>query len=251
MHFFKTFSVLGLMCALGLAGCTEGQFEERRIDTSNLTRLENADARIDMLRATIAQNPQDLGALKTLGAEYEAQARWPEAASAYREALILASSDRTALVGYSKALAAQGTYASALVEAEKAISRGPGADAYVAAGVANDGMGKQAEAQAYYEKALSGNKRDLDVRSNIALSKALQGDPNAYALMSGVALAPDADARHQANMVLVSALLGRLSDARAYGAKFGLSKKEVNEILKIATNARSQGAVAFGVARKG
>ena len=238
-----------VLCAILVAGCTEGQFEERTIDTSGLSRVDNPDARIGMLKSALAQNPQDVSALKSLGAEYSRQALWNEAAAAYREALILKENDREAQVGYSKALSAKGTYAPALVEARKAISAKPDVDAYVAAGVAEDGLGRQAEAQAYYAKALGENKRDLDVRSNIALSKAMQGNQDAYSLMSGVALAPDADDRHKANMVLVSALLGRMDDAKAYGAKFGISRKEVNEILKIAANARTQGASAFGVAR--
>lgn|GEM_PF-6173545 len=248
ISFGKTMGAMALL-ALVTAGCTEGQFEERTINTSDLTRIENPDARIGMLKSTLAQNPQDIATLKALGAEYTGQARWPEAAAAYREALILNGNDREALVGHSKALSGQGTYAPALVEAQKAISAKPDVDAYVAAGVAQDGLGQQAAAQEFYDRALAGNRRDLDVRSNIALSRAMQGDPNAYAMMSGVALAPDADERHRANMVLVSALLGRMSDAKAYGAKFGMARKDVNEILKIAARARTQGAAAFGIAR--
>ena len=244
----RNFSAFALI-ALGLGACTEGQFEQRTINTSGLERVNNPDSRIGYLKSSLAANPQDTATLKSLGSEYAGQARWAESAAAYREALIIKENDRDAQVGYSKALAAQGTYAPALVEARKAIKSNGSVDAYVAAGVAEDGLGRQAEAQAYYERALSQNKRDLDVRSNIALSKAMQGDPNAYALMSGVALAPDADNRHRANMVLVSALLGRMSDARAYGAKFGLPKKDVDEIIRIAGRARTEGAAAFGVAR--
>ena len=238
-----------VLCAVFISGCTEGQFEERTINTSDLTRVDNPDARIEILKSTLSQNPQDLAALKALGAEYSRQALWSESAASYREALILKNNDREALVGYSKALSATGQFAPALNEAKKAISARPDVDAYVAAGVAQDGLGRQEEAQALYAKALSKNKRDLDVRSNIALSKAMQGDQTAYSLMSGVALAPDADNRHKSNMVLVSALLGRMDDAKGYGAKFGMSRKDVNEILKIAARARVEGATAFGVAQ--
>ena len=238
------------LVAVLVAGCTEGQFETRTLNTSDLTRIENPDARIGMLKSTLAADPQNIAALKSLGQEYSGQARWPESAAAYREALILKGNDRDALIGHSKALSAQGSYAPALVEAKKAISAKADVDAYIAAGVAQDGLGQQVAAQEYYDKALAKNRRDLDVRSNIALSKAMQGDASAYSLMSGVALAPDADDRHRANMVLVSALLGRMNDAKAYGAKFGMSRKDVNEVLRIAAKARTQGAAAFGIARR-
>ena len=250
LNSYKMGACLAALLGLLVTACTDGQFEERSFNTTDLTRIENPDARIGMLKSTLAQNPQDASALKSLGAEYSGQAQWPESAAAYREALILKGNDREALIGHSTALSAQGSYAPALIEAEKAISAKAGVDAYLAAGVAQDGLGRQVEAQAYYDKALASNKRDLDVRSNIALSKAMQGDPNAYAIMSGVALAPDADERHRANMVLVSALLGRMSDAKAYGAKFGMPRKDVNEILAIAAKARTQGAAAFGIARR-
>jgi len=55
-----------VLCAIIVAGCTEGQFEERTIDTSGLSRVDNPDARIGMLKSALAQNPQDVSALKSL-----------------------------------------------------------------------------------------------------------------------------------------------------------------------------------------
>lgn len=249
-RYYRYSAFVGLAAVIGLAGCAEGQFENRKINTTGLSRIENPDARIGMLKTALAQDPQNSNTLKSLGTEYAAVAKWQESAAAYREALILKNNDNDALVGHAKALAAQGNYQPALVSARKAISGRASSDAYVAAGIAEDGLGRQAEAQAYYQRALAENGRDLDVRSNIALSKALTGDQSAYSLMGAVALAPDADQRHKGNMVLVSALLGRMQDARAFGAKFGFTRKEVRQIIKLAGDARVKGASAFGVARR-
>lgn len=234
--------------SLGLSACEDGSFQSLSTKPAEFTRSATPEARIAALRSRLKQAPGSTSTLEALGREYEATGDWDAAAASYRELLILAPSNQSALVGYASAQVARGDYTDAYAHAAKAVKQRPNIDSLMVAGAALDGLGRQSEAQALYTQALAKSPRDLDIRNNLALSRALTGDPDAYAMMRAVAQAPDADIRHKSNLVLVAAILGRESDARKDGERLGVGKKDIETILKLGRRARTEGPDVFGIA---
>jgi len=213
-----------------------------------LSQINSSQARVALLTSTVRRDPENVQALKALGEEHKSSGDWARAANAYREALILNKGDKESLSGYATALVAQRHYAAGFEQAKRALGSTKTLNGQITAGVALDGLNKPSEAQDFYLAALKETPRDLDARNNMAISMAMQGNDQALSQMLGVATAPDADVRHQANLVLVAALTGQVSLARRYGNDFGFSKKETNEIIALAAKARREGAGVIGVA---
>ncbi len=236
-------------CENGSLISSESAFES----TGNRSALLGSSApetRIAYYEGLVRKNSSDAKALRGLGREYAAQKLWNQSAGAYREALILDTGDRDAQLGYARAQLGLKRYGDASAHAQKALAVRRDVDALLMAGVSLDGLGQGDAARALYQEAIKINPRDLDSRSNIALSMALAGQPDAYATMRAVAFAPDADGRHQRNLVLVAAMTGDPSRARADGREFGLGDKEIDAIIAIAARARSGGAAELGLAAR-
>ncbi len=225
-----------------LAGCGDRPFGR------SVGPATTSDERIAELRGTLARQPESIAALTGIGREYARQARWPEAAGAYREALIVDPGNRDALLGFSAATSALGDYGTALTHAERAVAARPDLPALTLAGVALSGQGRQAEARATFERALAERPRDLDVRNNLAITMALAGDPAAVPTARGVAFAPDADVRHRRNYLMVAAIAGQEAVVRGDAARLGITEAAMAEIFEIGRRARSSGVAAFGVA---
>ena len=215
---------------------------------NDLGGVNSREARVSLLRSSIRSDPNNLNALAALAQEHRAAGDWASASNAYREALLLDRGNVDLQLGYATTLTGQElfmegyNYASAALRGRRSLS------ALITAGVALDGMNRPEEAQALYREALESQPRDLDTRSNLAISMALRGDPKALPEMFGVASAPDADIRHRANLILVAALLGRVNDATALGKQFGIGTKDVRKIIAKANEARKNGAAAIGIA---
>ncbi len=238
----------GLVLLL-LLGCAApgGGFDSDRTGRA-LLASSVPESRIAYYNAAIARNSSDAEALRGLGREYARQAAWQSSAGAYREALIVNAGDVDALLGFGRAQIALGDAPGAYRSAAAALERRETLPALVLAGVALDMAGNRPEARAHYERALAKDRRDLDVRNNIALTMALSGDPGAHAAMTTVAFAPDADGRHRRNLVLVSAILGLDAQAAADASRLGLGAAERDAIVAIGRRARSNGAQAMGLA---
>ena len=244
----RTIGCAIMVASLALWACEDGSLQQLTTQPVEFSRSATPEARIAALRSRLKQSPGSTATLAALGMEYEKAGDWDAAAAAYRELLILAPSNHTALVGYASAQVARGDYSDAYSHAAKAMSVRPNIDSLMVAGTALDGLGRQAEAQALYRQALAKSPRDLDIRNNLALSRALSGDPDAYAMMRAVAQAPDADIRHKSNLVLVAAILGREGDGRTDGERLGVGKKDIETILRLGARARTEGPNIFGVA---
>lgn len=225
--------------ALVLAACTPQEFGRQAGPGTT------SDERIASLRSQLASRPEDTRLLNDIGAEYARQGSWQQAAGAFREALIVDPRNAEALLGFSGAQSALGGYDVALAHAERA---GGGLEALNLRGIALNGLGRRGEAIALFEAAFAAAPRDLDLRNNLALSLALGGRPEAYAVARGVAYAPEADVRHRRNFFLVAAILGLEGNAIVEGASLGVDAATVAEITAIGQRARAEGMGAFGVA---
>jgi Flp pilus assembly protein TadD len=83
-------------------------------------------------------------------------------------------------------------------------------------GVVMDQMGRSADAQSYYARALALSPDNPKVLSNQALSYALSGQPQkAEEILRGIVDRPDADPRVRQNLVLVLGVQGKFEEARA------------------------------------
>ena len=215
---------------------------------SDLGGVNSREARVSLLRSSIRSDPNNLAALAALAREHRAAGDWVSASNAYREALLLDRGNADLQLGYATTLTGQELFMEGYNYATSALRGKRSIAALITAGVALDGMNRPEEAQTLYREALQQAPRDLDTRTNLALSMALRGDPKALPEMFGVASAPDADIRHRANLVLVAALLGRMNDAKALGKQFGIRTKDVRAIVAKANTARKSGAAAIGVA---
>lgn len=96
-------------------------------------------------------------------------------------------------------------------------------------GVVMDQMGRSADAQVYYAKALALSPNNPKILSNQALSYALSGQPQkAEAILKSVAATPDADPRIRQNLVLVLGVQGKFDEAKA-AAPPGTPKELIDE----------------------
>ena len=241
---FGTKMTAGAIALLAMSGCELSEFG--RLPGPGTS----SDQRVANFRQDLAQDPSDIRALLGIGDEYARLASWAKASGAYNEALIVDSGNRTAQVGFSVSQSALGQYDLALSHANKALEQRADVDALVASAIALNGQGRHGEAKQLLDSALQINPRDLDVRNNLGLTLALMHDPMGYSVQRAVALAPDADFRHQRNFYLVAAMLGRESAAKRDGAGLSLSASEIEAVFKIGRKARSQGMGAFGLASK-
>lgn len=238
----KPFIPLMLAALLTLAACGPMAFG-RGIGVAT-----SSDERVAELRGEVARNPTNLKALNALGREYARQGQWQRAAGSYREALIVNSGDRTALLGFSATQSALGNYSVALSHADRTIGRRVQTDALILRGVALTGMRRMTEARAAFDAAARAAPRDLDARNNLALTLAMAGDGSALPVMRNVAFAPNADLRHKRNYFLVASILGQESAARADSGSLGIPSSDIDKINAIGRNARNQGVSAFGLA---
>lgn len=206
-----------------------------------------SDQRIASFQSELTRKPGSMKALTGIGDEYARQSAWAQASGAYREALIVSGTDRTALLGYSTSQSALGEYAIALDHANRAISARVDTEALVAAAVALNGQRRHAQARALLDQALDANPRDLDVRNNLALTLALMGDRTAYSVQRSVAYAPDADFRHHRNFYLIAAMLGMEGAAKRDGKSLSVLDKDIKAVTAIGHKARANGMAAFGL----
>ena len=232
------------LLALLVGGCAE---QETRLARESMGLVSSAD-RVAQLKAQLAARPNDARLLRAIGVEYARQARWTESAGAYREALLVAPSDRAAVLGYGRALVGGRNFAAARDAGLAALAGRRDREALMLAGVALAAERRTQDARTLLAEALALAPRDLAARTNLALALALAGDASAYGQMHMVAFAPDADLRHRRNLVLIGGILGLEDRARADGATLGIGAEEASAILAIGRRARTEGASAFGVA---
>jgi Flp pilus assembly protein TadD len=186
-----------------------------------------------------ATTSNDAAAQLRLGGAYMRAGKTDQAIQAYRAALAGAPDNPDALLGLGSALVRAGDPDGAVVALAKVAPIVKTMSAYNRLGVAQTLAGSFAQAQESFEAASALAPDDLDIRTNIALAAALDGqETKAIEATRAVVASPGAQARHRRNLMIVFGLLGRVAEGRA-AAPSELSAKEVKRLLTRASAIRA------------
>lgn len=174
-----------------------------------------------------------------LGDAYTRAGKTDQAIQAYRAALAVAPDNPAALLGLGSALVKAGDAEGAVVALAKAAPIVNTMSAYNRLGVAQILAGQFTQAHQSFDTASALAPDDLDIRTNLALAAALDGqETRAIDATRTVVASPGAEARHRRNLMIVYGLLGRVDEGRAAAPK-GLSAAEVKKLLARATAIRA------------
>src|SRR5262249_43730403 len=183
--------------------------------------------------------PSDAPRQLRLGDAYTRAGKPDQAIKAYRAALAVAPDNPDALLGLGSALVKAGDPDGAVVPLAKVAPIVNTMTAYNRLGVAQTLTGQFAQAHQSFDAASALAPDDLDIRTNLALAAALDGqDTMAMDAARAVVTSPAAEARHRRNLMIVYGLLGRADEGRA-AAPQGLSAAEVKKLLARATAIRA------------
>ena len=164
-----------------------------------------------------------------------------QAIQAYRAALAVAPDNPDALLGLGSALVKAGDPDGAVVALAKVAPIVNTMTAYNRLGVAQTLAGQFAQAHQSFDAASALAPDDLDIRTNLALAAALDGqETKAIDATRAVVTSARAEARHRRNLMIVFGLLGRADEGRAAAPK-ELSAAEVEKLLARATAIRAIG----------
>src|SRR5262249_18241435 len=157
-----------------------------------------------------AATSKDAAAQLRLGDAYMRGGKTDQAIQAYRAALASAPDNPDALLGLGTALVKSGDPDGAVVALAKVAPIVNTMSAYNRLGVAQTLAGSFAQAQESFDAASALAPDDLDIRTNLALAAALDGQEiKAIEATRAVVASPGAEARHRRNLVIVFGLLGR------------------------------------------
>jgi len=181
----------------------------------------------------------DATAQVRLGDAYARAGKTDQAIQAYRAALAVAPDNSDALLGLGSALVKAGDADGAVVALAKVAPIVNTMTAYNRLGVAQTLTGHFAQAYQSFDAASALAPDDLDIRTNLALAAALDGqETKAIDAARAVVTSPGAEARHRRNLMIVFGLLGRPDEGRAAAPK-ELSAAEVKKLLARAAAIRA------------
>ena len=196
-------------------------------------------AALPIYEQAAAASSNDAAAQQRLGDAYTRAGKTDQAIQAYRAALAVAPDNPAALLGLGSALVRTGDVDGAVVALAKAAPLVNTMTAYNRLGVAQTLAGQFAQAHQSFDTASALAPDDLDIRTNLALAAALDGQENkAIDASRAVVTSPGAQARHRRNLMIVYGLLGRTDEGRAAAPK-GLSASDVKRLLTRATAIRA------------
>lgn len=219
-------SVLAMLC-LVVAGCESvGVPDEPLRGSQEISVSAEAQVRLaerlmaggdaasaaNLYKRAVALEPDNPQLFTLLGKALLAAGRPAEAEGAFRAALDLEPASAEAARGMAAPLLAQGRAeeALALLDAD-AAAQDTGLDTRMVLlrGTALDLLARNDEAQALYRSAIAAAPRDISLRTNLALSLALEGEfDEAIELARQAATDPAATTRHRRNYVLILAMAG-------------------------------------------
>jgi Flp pilus assembly protein TadD len=196
-------------------------------------------AALPIYERAAAASSSDATAQVRLGDAYTRAGKTDQAIQAYRAALAVAPDNPDALLGLGSALVKAGDADGAVVALAKVAPIVNTMTAYNRLGVAQTLTGQFAQAHQSFDAANALAPDDLDIRTNLALAAALEGqETKAIDAARAVVTSPGAEARHRRNLMIVYGLLGRTDEGRAAAPK-ELSAAEVKKLLARATAIRA------------
>jgi len=242
---------LATLLGLLLTGCASQSWldaaasTEKPVDQDGLMRVASDVEAQGQLAAALpiyeraAATSNDATAQLRLGDAYTRAGKTDQAIKAYRAALTVAPDNPDALLGLGSALVKAGDPDGAVVALEKAAPVVKTMTAYNRLGVAQTLAGQFAQAHESFDAASALAPDDLDVRTNLALAAALEGqEAKAMEATRAVVTSPGAQARHRRNLIIVFGLLGRADEGRAAAPK-ELPAAEVKKLLARAAAIRA------------
>ena len=186
-----------------------------------------------------AAGSNDAATQVRLGDAYTRAGKTDQAIQAYRAALAVAPDNPDALLGLGSAQLKAGDAEGAVVVLAKVAPIIKTMAAYNRLGLAQTLTGQFAQARESFDAASVLAPDDLDIRTNLALAAALEGQENkAVDVARSVVASPGAQARHRRNLMIVYGLLGLVDEGRAAAPK-GLSANEAKKLLARATAIRA------------
>ena len=242
-------AVLGFL----LAGCAGGQAfldaattSTEQPDKDGLMRVASdveaqgqITAALPLYERAAAASSGDAAAQVRLGDAYTRAGKTDQAIQAYRAALAVAPENPDALLGLGSAMLKSGDAEGAVAPLTKAAPTVKTMAAYNRLGLAQTLTGQFAQARESFDAASALAPDDLDIRTNLALAAALEGQENkAIDVARSVVTSPGAQARHRRNLMIVYGLLGLVDEGRAAAPK-GLSANEAKKLLARATAIRA------------
>jgi len=214
-----------------LAGCAsqallDAAASTEKPDQDGLTRVaSDVEAQGQIVAALpiyeqAAAASNDPKAQVRLGDAYTRAGKTDQAIKAYRAALAVAPDNPDALLGLGSALVKAGDADGAVVALAKAAPIVNTMTAYNRLGVAQTQTGQFAQAHQSFDAASALAPDDLDIRINVALAAALEGqETKAIDVARSVVTSPGAQARHRRNLMIVYGLLGLVDEGRAAAPK--------------------------------
>jgi Flp pilus assembly protein TadD len=196
-------------------------------------------AALPIYEQAAAASSGDATAQVRLGDAYTRAGKTDQAIRAYRAALAVAPDNPDALLGLGSALLKAGDADGAVEALAKVAPIIKTMAAYNRLGLAQTLTGQFAQAHESFDAASALAPEDLDIRTNLALAAALEGqETKAIDVARSVVTSPGAQARHRRNLMIVYGLLGLVDEGRAAAPK-GLSANEVKKLLARATAIRA------------
>lgn len=184
--------------------------------------------------------------LVKLGRALSANGAKEQATGVFRRAVSRAPEHPDALLGLGIAYLELGEVEKSIKYLDQLVKQGNSGNLnrYSALGAALDVAGRHDQALATYQAGLEIEPNNLDLKSNLALSHALNDRfGEAITVMQEVTNSLASQRSHQRNMVLILALAGKNNDAVALGYR-RLGAEETRDVLAQASTARSLASAA-------
>lgn len=245
-----------MVCAVfvsGLSGCGGDNPKTQRVDPvasgtdvdAVLRLADNLRDRGELTYAIAmyqqaASRTADPAVLVKLGRALSANGATERAAGVFRRAVSRAPDYPDALLGLGTVYLQLGEIEKSIQYLDQLVKQGKSTDMrrYSALGAALDLAGRHDEALATFEAGLEIEPENLDLKSNLALSHAINDrHDEAIGMMREVIESLDAQRAHQRIMVLILALAGQDREAVALGIR-RLGQTETQDVLAQASSAR-------------
>ncbi len=206
-------------------------------------------AQLSDLQKRYEQNPGDAQTAIAYGAALRASGQRAQSAAVLQQAAMRNPKDTAVLGAYGRALADTGQLQQALDVLSRAHTPDrPDWRILNVQGAVLDQMGRNAEAQSYYETALRIAPGEPSVLSNLGLSYALAKDlPRAEATLRQAVASPKADARVRQNLALVLSLEGRIGEAENLARADlppGEAQASIEDLRRLAASSKAAPAQA-------
>lgn len=245
--------VMCMTVTVGLAGCGGSPQVTARAEPVALTDdIEKVVRLADTLRnqgelttaiaiyQQAASRTDDVNILIKLGQALAAHGATERSAGVFRRAVSKSPDHPDALLGLGIAYLELGEFEKSIQFLDQLVKQGNSNNLlrFSALGAAHDLAGNHEMALATYREGLTIEPRNLDLKSNLALSHALSNrHGEAIQLMREVTNSIDSQRSHHRNMVLILALAGQNREAVSFGVR-QLGKTETQEVLTQASAAR-------------